>query len=50
MARVICGKCGKDFDPSWVGSRQCTKCHRWFCPGCANQTQCPVCRTSTLKR
>jgi hypothetical protein len=50
MATVTCGLCGKSFDPSWTGARQCTKCSRWFCPGCANPTQCPVCKTYTLKR
>ena len=49
MAKVKCDLCGKEFDPSWIGTRQCTKCNRWFCKKCTNPTQCPVCKTYTLR-
>lgn len=50
MAERNCDICGKKFDLSWNGTKQCTKCGRWLCNHCGySKSQCPVCKTNTLR-
>lgn len=50
MAETRCDQCGKTFDLSWNGTKQCTSCKRWFCNTCGYRaSQCPVCKTYTLR-